>query len=168
MTIHTLDKTVLISELQFGSNLNHAMEAGRRADFALMMSLLSSDLRETAPVEEANEKKLTEDLLRQRLQLAEAQLLRSNEESYSRAASQAHQFHNGGIASAKLQHSLAPDAIAYMPQDTYNLPEDLYHNLSGHQRRQLESGNESFHSIPQDLYNALVTAKRYAEMNLYT
>ncbi|CED70996.1 VC2046/SO_2500 family protein [Aliivibrio wodanis] len=167
MKVHTLDKAELINEVQFGSNLNHAMEAGRRADFALMMSLLSNDLRENTPVEKINEKTLTENLLRQRFQLADAQILRSNEESYSRSASQANQFHNGGLASAKLQHGLAPDAMAYMPQDTCDLPEDVYHNLSGHQRRQLESGNEIFNAIPQDLYNELVTAKRHSEMNLY-
>lgn len=167
MKVHTLDKAELISEIQYGSNLNHAMEAGRRADFALMMSLLSNDLRENTPIEKIDDKKVTEDLLRQRFQLADAQILRSNEESYSRAASQANQFHNGGLASAKLQYGLAPDAMAYMPQDTCDLPEDVYHNLSGHQRRQLESGNEIFNAIPQDLYNELVTAKRHSEMNLY-
>lgn len=168
MQIHTLDKARLINEVQLGDNLSHAVEAGRRADFALMMSMLSNDLREQTPVEKIAEDNTTEELLRRKFGVADAQTLRTDEESYHRAAAQADSFHSGGIASAKLHHGLRPDAVAHMPQGTYDLPEEVYHNLSGHERRSLENNaTKIMDAIPQDLYNELVVSKRSAEMNLY-
>ncbi|MCW6026362.1 hypothetical protein K1Y37_27300 [Serratia marcescens] len=69
------------------------------------------------------------------------------------------QFHNAGLPSAKLSHYLKPDALTYLPEDTFDLPEDVYHNLSGHERRTLGERNKNL--IPDaGLYNQLVTAQR--------
>ncbi|MCV6069141.1 VC2046/SO_2500 family protein, partial [Escherichia coli] len=63
------------------------------------------------------------------------------------------------LPSAKLSHYLKPDALTYLPEDTFDLPEDVYHNLSGHERRTLGERNKSL--IPDaGLYNQLVTAQR--------
>ncbi|WP_341660646.1 VC2046/SO_2500 family protein [Vibrio sp.] len=157
--IHTLDKAGIINELQFGDGINHAVHEGRRADFALILSMFSDDVRDNTPIEKVTEIDTTEEALRRRFELSQPQELRSNQESYPVAATQAELFHTSGLPSAKLSHYLKPDALAYLPEDTFNLPEDIYHNLSGHQRRQLgETGSKSI--MPIDLYNQLVTAQR--------
>ena len=51
MQTQSLDNLQLINEIQLGTHLNHAVEGGRRADFALMLALLSSDLNENIPVD---------------------------------------------------------------------------------------------------------------------
>ena len=157
--IHTLDKAGIINELQFGNGINHAVHEGRRADFALILSMFSDDVRDNTPIEKITEINTTEEALRRRFELSQPQELRSNQESYPTAAAQAELFHSAGLPSAKLSHYLTPNALAYLPEDAFNLPEEVYHNLSGHQRRQLgEAGSKSL--IPIDLYNQLVTAQR--------
>ncbi|MFX3782948.1 VC2046/SO_2500 family protein, partial [Streptococcus suis] len=85
----------------------------------------------------------SEDILRQQLELSTPQALRSDSSSYELAAQQAKQFHGAGLPSAKLSHYLKPDALTYLPEDTFNLPEDVYHNLSGHERRKLGERNKN-------------------------
>ncbi|WP_322803835.1 VC2046/SO_2500 family protein [Vibrio alfacsensis] len=159
MQIHTLDKAAIINELQFGNGINHAVHDGRRADFALIMSMFSNDVRDVVPVEEVQETKTSDDILRHQFGLSQPQVLRSDSSSYDIAAEQAKQFHCAGLPSAKFSHYLKPDALTYMPQDTFDLPEEVYHNLSGHERRSLGARNKSL--IPEaGLYNQLVTAQR--------
>ncbi|HHF2851181.1 TPA: VC2046/SO_2500 family protein [Vibrio diabolicus] len=165
MQIHTLDKAAIINELQFGNGINHAVHEGRRADFALILSMFSNDVRDVVPVEEIKEVATSEDILRQQLELSTPQALRSDSSSYELAAQQAKQFHGAGLPSAKLSHYLKPDALTYLPEDTFNLPEDVYHNLSGHERRKLGERNKNL--IPgAGLYNQLVTAQRQYQIQL--
>ncbi|KGY08142.1 VC2046/SO_2500 family protein [Vibrio sinaloensis] len=159
MQIHTLDKASIINELQFGTSINHAVHEGRRADFALILSMFSDDVRDNTPVEKIEQPELTENVLRQRFELPEPQPLRSDQSSYDISATQASLFHSAGLPSAKLSHYLKPDALTYLPEDTHNLPEEVYHNLSGHQRRQLGE-KEPKQLMPADLYNKLISAQR--------
>ncbi|MGR5235669.1 VC2046/SO_2500 family protein [Vibrio alfacsensis] len=159
MQIHTLDKAAIINELQFGNGINHAVHEGRRADFALILSMFSNDVRDVTPVEEVNDIITSDAILRQQFGVAQPQALRSDSSSYEIAAEQAKQFHDAGLPSAKLCHYLKPDALTYLPEDTFDLPEEVYHNLSGHERRSLGERNKKL--IPEaGLYNQLVTAQR--------
>ncbi|MGF1694916.1 hypothetical protein L4D20_09320 [Vibrio kyushuensis] len=163
MQVHTLDKAGIINELQFGTGINHAVHAGRRADFSLILSMFSDDVRDNTPVEKIEEPEITDQTLRKRFELQPPQQLRSDQSSYDISASQANAFHKGGMASAKLNHYLIPETLTYLPEDTHDLPEEVYHNLSGHLRRQL-SENKPKNLLPVDLYNQLVVAQRSFEI----
>ncbi|ASU22696.1 hypothetical protein CCZ37_08860 [Vibrio qinghaiensis] len=139
MQVHTLDKASIINELQFGSGLSHAVQQGRRADFALILSMFSNDVRDNTPIERIGNPPTSNELLRKRFELSEPQTLRSDQSSYAVSAKQAELFHHGGLASAKLSHYLTPEVLAYLPEDTHDLPEEVYLNLSGHERRHLAS-----------------------------
>ncbi|MBR9789470.1 MAG: hypothetical protein GYB40_16210 [Vibrionaceae bacterium] len=159
MQIHTLDKAAIINELQFGIGINHAVHDGRRSDFALILSMFSNDIRDVVPVEEIKQTKTNDEILRQQFFLSQPQILRSDSSSYELAAEQAKQFHDAGLPSAKLSHYLKPDALTYLPEDTFNLPEEVYHNLSGHERRRLGKRNQALIS-DAGLYHQLVAAQR--------
>ncbi|MCK6262129.1 hypothetical protein KP803_02435 [Vibrio sp. ZSDE26] len=159
MQIHTLDKAGIINELQFGAGINHAVHAGRRADFSLILSMFSDDVRDNTPVEKIDEPEITDQTLRKRFELQSPQQLRSDQSSYDISAAQAHAFHHGGMASAKLNHYLVPETLTYLPEETHDLPEEVYHNLSGHLRRQLIETKPK-NLLPADLYNQLVVAQR--------
>ncbi|OIQ25866.1 VC2046/SO_2500 family protein [uncultured Vibrio sp.] len=159
MQIHTLDKAAVINELQFGSGISHAVQTGRRADFALIMSMFSDDVRDNTPVERIDEAEITDQTLRKRFELQEPQQLRSNQGSYDVSAIQANAFHKGGLVSAKLSHYLVPETLTFLPEETSDLPEEVYHNLSGHLRRQLTESKPK-NLLPLDLYNQLVVAQR--------
>ncbi|NVD07130.1 hypothetical protein FCU94_09420 [Vibrio sp. JPW-9-11-11] len=159
MQIHTLDKAAIINELQFGVGINHAVHEGRRADFALILSMFSGDVRDNTPLERLDQVDTSEQALRKRFELQAPQQLRSDQSSYQYSAQQAELFHTGGLPGAKLSHYLTPDALAYLPEETHGLPEEIYHNLSGHQRRMLNDQQPKT-LMPIDLYNQLVKAQR--------
>ncbi|MDC5807349.1 VC2046/SO_2500 family protein [Vibrio europaeus] len=159
MQIHTLDKAAIISELQFGTGINHAVHEGRRADFALILSMFSDDVRDNTPLEKVDEIDTSEQGLRKKFELQAPQQLRSDQSSYQVSATQASLFHSSGLPSTKLSHYLTPDALTYLPEDTHNLPEEVYHNLSGHQRRAMGE-TEPKELMPIDLYNQLIKAQR--------
>ena len=97
MQIHTLDKAAIINELQFGNGINHAVHEGRRADFALILSMFSDDVRDNTPTEKIDEIDTSEQALRKRFELQSPQQLRSDQNSYEVSAQQAALFHNSGL-----------------------------------------------------------------------
>ncbi|MFD2179996.1 VC2046/SO_2500 family protein [Veronia pacifica] len=168
MQLHTLDKAALISDIQLGDKLNHAVSQGRRSDFALMLALLSGDSTETEPVEVVCTEEKTDDELRRLFQLSEPERLSADSLDYERAEQQSHAFHYAGLTSAKLSGYVSPPALHFPAEGTHNLGEDVYHNLSGHQRRRL-SGEKSKETglDPANLYRQLNEARRFKEINSY-
>ncbi|PSW18714.1 hypothetical protein C9I98_14660 [Photobacterium sanctipauli] len=165
MQIHTLDKAQLINEVQLGTHLNHAVEGGRRADFGLMLAMLSPDHLETTPVDALPKPGKTEPELRAYFELQDPQPLTTSEHCYDNGARQAQAFHDSGLADVRLLQGLQPTALTFPPQGTKGMPEELYHNLSGHERRILPPKEDAtIQASPQDLYLSLVQAKRFAEM----
>ncbi|MGF1908111.1 hypothetical protein L4C38_01570 [Vibrio kasasachensis] len=165
MQVKTINNVSVINEIQFGTEINHAVHEGRRADFSLLLSMFSNDVRDNTPVEQIDKIEISDQALRQRFDLQSPQLLQSDQSSYQISAQQAHQFHHGGLASAKLAHYLIPEALVYLPEQTHSLPEELYHNLSPHQQRQLGS-KEPKKLMPFDLYNQLVEAQRTFQIQI--
>ncbi|RXJ74835.1 hypothetical protein CS022_01060 [Veronia nyctiphanis] len=166
MQLHTLDKAALISDIQLGDNLNHAVSQGRRSDFALMLALLSGDATETVPVEKVCIEVKTDDELRTLFQLSEPERLSAKEEDYQRAERQSHAFHHAGITSAKLSGYVSPPALHFPAEGTHDLGEDVYHNLSGHQRRRLSSQKTTDIGLdPVNLYKQLNEARRFSEFS---
>lgn len=163
MQVHTLDKAGIINELNLGSGISHAVQQGRRADFSLMLALFSNDVRDNTPVENVEQLDTTEEKLRQRFELSPPQALRSDQSSYAVSAQQAELFHQGGLSSAKLSHYLTPEVLSYFPEDTQDLPEDIYLNLSGHERRHLAEKSVA-QSLPADMYNQLIVALRHDQL----
>ncbi|MDF2153856.1 VC2046/SO_2500 family protein [Vibrio sp. CAU 1672] len=165
MQVHTLDKATIINELHLGKGINHAVHEGRRADFALILSMFSNDVRDAIPLEQVTSTQATDTLLRQQFGVSQPQLLRSDSSCYDLAAEQAKQFHSAGLSSAKFAHYLKPDALAYLAEDTFDLPEEVYHNLSGHERRLLGERDKTLLSDP-GLYNQLITAQRQHQIQI--
>lgn len=163
MQVHTLDKAGVISELRFGQSISQAVTQGRRADFALLIALFSNDVRDCTPVDKIDEKPTTEQLLRQRFELAQPQDLLNNQSSYQISAQQAALFQQSGMPSAKLSHYLTPEALTYRPEDTQGLPEEVYLNLSGHERRHLAEKKPSS-LLAKDFYHRLATAYRQDQL----
>ncbi|MCP4957465.1 VC2046/SO_2500 family protein [Photobacterium aquimaris] len=167
MQTQSLDNIQLINEIQLGTNLNHAVEGGRRADFALMLALLSTDLHENIPVDTTPVETQSSQQLRAYFEIPASQPLTSTPSCYSRAAEQAQAFHQASLTSTRLLEQLQPTALSYPPQKTKGLPEDLFHNLSIHERRKLPPIEpKPLQATPQDLYLALIKSKRKSEMNL--
>lgn len=166
MQTQSLDNIQLINEIQLGTNLNHAVESGRRADFSLMLALLSSDLHENIPVDTTPTETQSSQQLRAYFEIPASQPLTSTASCYQRSAEQAQAFHQASLTSTRLLAELQPTALCYPPQQTKGLPEDLFHNLSIHERRKLPPvESKPLQATPQDLYLALIKSKRLSEMS---
>ncbi|PMH39383.1 hypothetical protein BCU68_16485 [Vibrio sp. 10N.286.49.B3] len=159
MQTTSIDNIGIISELTFGAGISQAVKQGRRADFALLMSMFSDDVRETTPLDTIEDDITTEDKLRVKFGVAPHQALRSSHETYDRSAHQAKLFHDASLSSSKLSHYLSPEALAFMPENTADLPEEVFQNLSWHERRRI-TGNAKTTPMPIKLYEALNTAQR--------
>ena len=167
MQTQSLDNLQLINEIQLGTHLDHAVEGGRRADFALMLALLSSDLNENIPVDATPIETPSSQQLRAYFEIPASQPLSSTPTCYQRAAEQAQAFHQASLTSTRLLAQLQPTALSYPPQQTKGLPEDLFHNLSLHERRKLPPIElKPLQATPQDLYLALIKSKRLSEISL--
>ncbi|MGL6259164.1 VC2046/SO_2500 family protein [Vibrio sp. WXL103] len=166
MQVTTLDNSIIINELQTGGNINRAVHEGRRADFALFLSMFSDDIREVTPVDSVEETITSDDLLRRELQLATPQPLRSDSASYDVGSENARQFQQGGMASSKLNHYLTPEALAYLPEHTHDLPEEVYHNLSHHQQRRLNTPDQKA-KLPHHFYHQMNEAHRRDQLSLH-
>ncbi|MGV2989431.1 VC2046/SO_2500 family protein [Vibrio sp. E150_011] len=164
MQIHTVDKANLINELQCGTSLSRAVVQGRRADFSLLLSMLSHDSRETSVVEEFDTSITDEKALKKRFDVPTAQKLKGDLDDYSNSAAIANQFHQGGLASAKLHHYRSPEPLSFQPVDTQGLAEEVYQNLSGHTRRQLSKTKTN--PTIDILYNQLSTAYRKDQISI--
>ncbi|PKF51617.1 VC2046/SO_2500 family protein [Enterovibrio nigricans] len=166
MQVHALDKATLITDVQLGNHLGHAVTQGRRSDFALMLALLSGDATETTPLTPAYPEKPTDAELRKVLELPEPSRLLAEDVDYELCGAQANAFHTSSITSARLNHCVTPSALHFPAHGTHELGEDVYHNLSGHQRRQLAEEKPNLTAYnPVNLYNQLVLSKRFQELN---
>jgi len=152
-------QTAAINELQFGSNINAAVEQNRRADFALLLAMFSEDVRETTSIEDVSAETASEQNLRNQLNVPAPQALHSDADSYSRSAQIANQFHQGGFQSAQLQMDLCPDALACHAENTHGLGEEVYRNLSFHAQRSLSEKTKTAINN-NNLYQQLVTSGR--------
>lgn len=162
MQIHTLDKARLITDVQLGENLTHAITQGRRCDFALMLAFLSGDATETTPLNPPYPTKPTEADLRAALNLPDPVRLTAEEKDYELCSMQANAFHQGGLSSAKLCDYVSPSALFYPARATYNLGEEVYHNVSGHVRRKLLLENPPATGFNKaNLYHQLISSKLF-------
>lgn len=158
--------TLAFNELVVGAPICMAVEENRRADFALLVAMFSDDLSESVPVETIDEITTSEDQLRVELNVAKAQALRSNSQSYDKSAAIANQFHQGGMQSARLQNGLNPDSLAYLTEYTHDLGEEVYRNLSFHTQRALKSEPKTMKTDGY-LYNELICNMRERQIRLY-
>nr|WP_086940204.1 VC2046/SO_2500 family protein [Thaumasiovibrio occultus] len=169
MKIHQLDKALLINETQLGTHLNQSVSRGQRADFALLLAMLSPDLREHTPLDQLHSPAYSDAVLRQKFEVPEPQPLAGEEDDYPKGEAEAMAFHEGGLSAAHLQHYTLPSALTYPPLGTFGYPENLYHNFSGHQRRQLASdAPEVVNMTPKKLLDALTLSKRASQLHFQT
>ncbi|MGL5290843.1 MAG: VC2046/SO_2500 family protein [Vibrionaceae bacterium] len=133
---HTLDKAKLVADVQLGDSLYQAAEQGRRADFALMLALLSNDVGESVPISEPDYSRAERDLHRQ-FQLTKPAKFVAQAEDHALCQKQAFTFHHAGILATHLFCQLVPSALHFSAINCQNFTEDVYHNLNGHTRRRI-------------------------------
>ncbi|MGX9417306.1 VC2046/SO_2500 family protein [Vibrio sp. RC27] len=164
MSIQALESSHSIDILRFGQDVGQAVHSQRRADFSLLLAMICDDAQYHTPIDSIPS---ADDLsLDERFAVPAGQKMTSDEASYQRGAQIAEQFNQGGLSAARLQAYLAPDALTYMPEHTGNLPEDVYYNLSEHQRQKVKQTQPKTSQYDFQLYHDLIANQRQSELSV--
>ena len=117
MTPDALSNDILVHELQLGEQLNESVHHARRADFSLMLAMLTDDVRAHSqfklPQSQAAEKITSTEQLRQFFQLpSEAPLALESVEQISEF-NQANLIEQQQLAHLRLANCLKPRPLAF-------------------------------------------------------
>ncbi|MGL5336495.1 MAG: VC2046/SO_2500 family protein [Enterovibrio sp.] len=133
---HTLDKAKLVADVQLGDSLHQAAQQGRRADFALMLALLSNDVGESLPISAPDTSSPERDFHHQ-FELTKPAKFIAQAEDHALCQKQVFTFHHAGMLATRLLCQLVPSALHFSATNCQNFTENVYHNLNGHTRRRI-------------------------------
>ncbi len=111
MDSRSLREVSLVGEMQLGGRLNQAVNTQNRADFALLLAMLSKDVTD-APHLDAEDASKSETLdLRSRLQLPPAPAVYAKTQDFSRGEAQSQALQSGGMGEIFLGECLRPSPL---------------------------------------------------------
>lgn len=133
MNTQSIDSTILVEELQLGEKLNQCVHSHRRADFALMLSMLTDDVRAQSqfklPQTVQNIKETTEQQLRKRFDLPEKERLGLGDINEINEFSQANLVQEQQLSTLHFQQALKPKPLAFR-DDKHFISTNVMQNTS--------------------------------------
>ena len=109
--------TALLHELQLGEQLNESVHQARRADFSLMLAMLSNDVREQSqfilPKHKETEQQLDDAALRKQFDLPKPAPLAIKNLQEINAYNQGNNVAENDVATIRLTNSLSPKPLAF-------------------------------------------------------
>lgn len=128
-------RSTLIHELQLGNSLNQCVKESRRADFALMLALLTDDIREHSqfmvPQTQETEKQVDSDTLRKNFELPASPSLALSSLDEIDHFNQAEFAANNQLATLRLSQALNPKPLAFR-DDAKHVPTVVLANTNIH------------------------------------
>jgi len=117
LKIPSLDSKLLVEELQLGEQLGQCVHNNRRADFSLMLSMLTEDVRAHSqfklPTTITDTKVLTEESLRKTFELPDKPHLALNDLNEINDYPQAELVEKNLLNTIRLQNTLTPKPLAF-------------------------------------------------------
>ncbi|SEL26583.1 Ribosomal S4P [Colwellia chukchiensis] len=146
MTPTALNQDILVHELQLGEQLNESVHQARRADFSLMLAMLTDDVRAHSqfhlPQTQLTEKTTTSDQLRKFLQLPKAAPLALDKIEDIATFNQASAVERQQLTAVRLTNALAPKPLAFR-DDRQFIPSQVLTNTSLHCQQRHQQNNTS-------------------------
>lgn len=153
--------SLLTSELQLGQQLNQSVESGEKANFALLLSMLSKDVSEQAQFhfDQTEPAAKESPSLREQFDLPREQPLNGNaaDELHSLAVSRMVQ--EEGVLAARLNHCLNPEALNFSLDKQHNIDTQVFDNLDPHAAAKLAGQKVRPQLQPINL-NAVIKAQQ--------
>ncbi|AWB64963.1 hypothetical protein C2869_00245 [Saccharobesus litoralis] len=147
----------LVHELQLGNKLNHAIGQPSRADFGLLVAMLSEQAQEFAQFQlekqQIPQDNHQEEKLKAELGIVEPLRLSADENYFKHAHNINKGLHQAGMASMCLNRYLIRDALSQY-NDPNKLDDNVLANCSLHAARRIkaqEEGKDPALEIEQDL-----------------
>ncbi len=126
MISESVRQQCLVDELQLGQGLNHALQQGHRAEFSLLLAMLSPDVQDQAWVHDEPQLEMATEEWRRRFTLPPIKPLEASVTSQERAVVLAEQLAAGGMAAVRLQECMQPEPLSLKQ---YLIPEPVWRNL---------------------------------------
>jgi len=157
---------VLFHELQLGSELNKSIHSKRRADFSLMLAMLTEDVREHSqffvPKTTFKEREYSDEALRKAFQLPKKAPLALQNIDELEKLSQAHLVAKQQIATLHLQNVLSPPPLAFH-DDPSHIPSDVLNDTSIHCQIRVKQQKTSDEKEPSLNAAAFFNAKSWLD-----
>ncbi|MDO6446823.1 VC2046/SO_2500 family protein [Colwellia sp. 1_MG-2023] len=123
METQSVNCNLLVEELQLGEQLNHCVHSERRADFALMLSMLTDDVLAHSqfklPHTDNSPAKTSEDTLRKTFELPKKQRLALENMEQINEFSQAKLIEQQQLSTLHLTQALTPQPLAFRDDKTH-------------------------------------------------
>lgn len=154
---------LLIGELQLGQRLNECVQQGNKSEFALLLSMLSQDVRDQdqfALEQAANEK--SDITLAEQFEIPTPQTLKTRamaDQYYSIALADISR--EQGLTAGRLQHCLKPDALSFDLDRVEGFSDEIVDNLSPTVAARLEGRTISAPKPPVDINKAIAAQQSY-------
>jgi hypothetical protein len=153
----------LVDELQLGDTLNEAVHNGFKAQFDLLVSMLSSDVQDHAWVVDPAAKEQQKEDLRKKFELGNPVRLQSDEQDLERANELGEQFREGGLTAVHLLQCLNPEPLTLKHND---IPKEIIESLSPLKQEKYRYENEvgriarvSYKLSPKEVLDNVVDAR---------
>ncbi|NTS76138.1 hypothetical protein HR060_04585 [Catenovulum sp. SM1970] len=156
----------LVHELQLDNKLNQSIQQKHRADFSLMLAMLSADAKEFSqfqlPAESLEDSRLDENQLKKELGVHPEVRLDADESYYQIANYFSQSLASGGLAGSKLSIYLYRDTLAEH-NDAKKVDEATLANCSSHTQRHIKEGiyRESKEADITQMLEVVESAKAY-------
>lgn len=133
MFIESVDSQILVHELQLGEQLNESVHSARRADFSLLLAMLSDDVQSHSqfflPKTVTNVKNTNDATLRKEFELPENAPLSLDENHTTSIFNQADLIQNNNLAELHLSNVLSPKPLAFR-DDKKHITQKIISNTS--------------------------------------
>jgi len=131
--VESVDSKLLVHELQLGDKLNESVHSARRADFSLLLAMLTDDVQShsqfSLPQTVNNENIVNDDVLRKEFDLPDQAPLALGKKHSVSSFNQAELINQNRISELHLSNVLSPKPLAFR-DDIKHIPHDVMMNTS--------------------------------------
>lgn len=131
--VESVDSKLLVHELQLGDKLNESVHSARRADFSLLLAMLTDDVQShsqfSLPQTVSKEKSVNDDVLRKEFELPDKAPLALNEKHSVSSFNQAELINQNRMSELHLSNVLSPKPLAFR-DDAKHISHDVLTNTS--------------------------------------
>jgi hypothetical protein len=131
--VESVDSKLLVHELQLGDKLNESVHSARRADFSLLLAMLTDDVQShsqfSLPQSANEENTINDDVLRKEFDLPDKAPLALDKNHSISTFNQAELINQNRISDLHLSNALSPKPLAFR-DDAKHISHDVLTNTS--------------------------------------
>ncbi len=155
-------ESLLTSELQLGQQLNKSVKTGERADFALLLAMLSPDVSEQDQFHfETTDTVEKKESLSELFEVPRAQHLTASGNDQEQSLALGKLAQEQGTLAARLSHCLNPEALSFALDKTHDIDRQVYDSLDYHTAANFSGKHSRAKPADIDLAKVLFAQKDY-------